>query len=91
MYVVNGISADYLIVFAVTNNSNNEESSEVSITAFLVEKDMPGVSWRKLDGSRNEIAQVTFQNTQIPVGMFVLDFMLQFIIVSFRKCYWSNP
>ncbi|XP_076257521.1 acyl-CoA dehydrogenase family member enigma [Rhynchophorus ferrugineus] len=89
MYVVNGVSADYLIVFAVTNISNNEESSDVSITAFLVEKDVQGVSWRKIDGSRNEVAQISFQNVQIPVENIIgqvhkADHIAKDIISDFR-------
>lgn len=65
-FVVNGISADYLIVFAATDVVKRDNSRNVSLSAFLVEKDTSGVSWEKLEPADTEIAKIVFDNVQVP-------------------------
>lgn len=65
-YVVNGISADYLIVFALTDVVIKDSGKEVKLTVFLVEKDFQGVKWEKIEGSDIELANIVFENTEVP-------------------------
>lgn len=74
-FVVNGISADFIVVFAVTETVNFDKESENSITAFIVEKDTPGVSWTKVESANVELAEITFENVQVPVGT------IEFVII----------
>ncbi|CAH1961684.1 unnamed protein product [Acanthoscelides obtectus] len=64
--VINGVSADVLIVFAVTNVIKRDVEEDKRITAFVIEKDSPGVSFVKNDSTSVETASIRFENTTIP-------------------------
>ncbi|KAJ8983204.1 hypothetical protein NQ317_016425 [Molorchus minor] len=64
-WVVNGASADTLIVLAVSEVISRDVIKETKLTAFVVEKDFPGVSVETIDADL-EVANVTFNDTPIP-------------------------
>ncbi|XP_050293948.1 complex I assembly factor ACAD9, mitochondrial [Anthonomus grandis grandis] len=65
-YVVNGASADFLIVFAISEVVTRDKDKETSLTAFLVEKNFPGVSWQKMEPTDIELTEFNFENVQVP-------------------------
>ncbi|KAH1012789.1 complex I assembly factor ACAD9, mitochondrial [Dendroctonus ponderosae] len=65
-FVVNGISADFYVVLAVSEKAVLDSETVNSLSAFIVEKDSKGVSWKKLESANFEIADITFDNVQVP-------------------------
>jgi isovaleryl-CoA dehydrogenase len=69
MWITNGPEADVLIVYMRTAG---KEAGSSTMTAFLIDKDMPGFSTaQKLDkfGMRgSNTCELVFENCQIPVG-----------------------
>ncbi|KAG5877267.1 hypothetical protein JTB14_009763 [Gonioctena quinquepunctata] len=66
-WVVNGLSADTLIVFAVTEIVKRDVIKDIKLTAFVVEKDFPGVSIEKSHETGIETVDISFTDTPIPV------------------------
>ncbi|KAJ8937474.1 hypothetical protein NQ314_011863 [Rhamnusium bicolor] len=64
--IINGISADVLIVVALTEIVSKDIIKEPKLTAFIVEKDSPGIYYKKIDSSV-EVADITFSDTPVPV------------------------
>ncbi|XP_023018926.2 acyl-CoA dehydrogenase family member enigma [Leptinotarsa decemlineata] len=67
-WVINGVSADILIVFAITDVVKRDTFEETRLSAFVVEKDFQGVSV----GSNHQTAgieatDITFTDTPVPV------------------------
>lgn len=65
-FVVNGHSADVLIVFATTDRVTLDNDVAQKFSAFVVDKQSPGISWQKIEQSGTEIADITFENARIP-------------------------
>lgn len=68
--VFHGSLASHLIVFAVTEIKYVKGVKEAKLTAFLVNKDLPGVAVEEYDVPTINVADVTFQDTAVPVGKF---------------------
>lgn len=66
--VFNGCFAKYFIVYAITDIKNDKGVNEVQLSAFLVDKDSPGVTIKKYDTSGINIADVSFSDTPVPAG-----------------------
>ncbi|XP_066246475.1 complex I assembly factor ACAD9, mitochondrial [Euwallacea similis] len=64
--VVNGISADILIVVAISDSFVIDKDPINSISVFVVEKDTVGINCKKLEATGVELADITFNNVQIP-------------------------
>ncbi|CAG9766842.1 unnamed protein product [Ceutorhynchus assimilis] len=87
--VVNGISADFVIVFAITDKAHAGHDESNSLTAFVVDKSTSGVSWKKIEPSNIEMADITFDNVQVPAENVIgkvhqADKILRSIIGDFR-------
>ncbi|XP_066149404.1 complex I assembly factor ACAD9, mitochondrial [Euwallacea fornicatus] len=65
-YVVNGLSADILIVVAVSDSIVLAEGPANSISVFVVEKDTVGINCKKLEATGVELVNISFNNVQIP-------------------------
>ncbi|MBE9606358.1 acyl-CoA dehydrogenase family protein [Acetobacteraceae bacterium H6797] len=76
-YVINGtkqfitmaMRADYIIVFAVTGMDETPRGPQKRITAFLVDKDTPGIGVTPLDVLSNRGMKsciITFDNVRVP-------------------------
>lgn len=65
--MINGISADILIVMALTK-LNRVNIKEAKFTIFLVEKDSPGISCTEINTDGVEVAHINFDNTPVPSG-----------------------
>nr|CAH7718209.1 unnamed protein product [Callosobruchus chinensis] len=64
--IINGMSADTLIVFAVTKTVKFDELKDVSITAFVVDKNSPGISVVRDDCQAVETCTIKFDNVSVP-------------------------
>lgn len=69
--MVNGHSADVLIVFAITDRVTLDNDIAQKFSAFVVDKQSPGISWQKIEQSGTEIADITFENARIPAGTYM--------------------
>ncbi len=67
-WITNGISADYVLVMAQTDTSRGSKG----ISAFIVEKGIPGFSHgkkeRKLGIRSSDTVSLTFENVKVPVA-----------------------
>lgn len=66
--VFNGSFADYLIVFAITDMKNEKGVNKLKLSAFLVDKDSPGVTIKKCDTTGINVADISFHDTPVPNG-----------------------
>lgn len=69
--MVNGHSADVLIVFAVTDRVTLDNDVAQKFSAFVVDKQSPGISWQKIEQSETETADITFENVRVPAGKYL--------------------
>ncbi|XP_018579425.1 acyl-CoA dehydrogenase family member 9, mitochondrial [Anoplophora glabripennis] len=65
-WVVNGTSANLLIVCAMTELVVRDLIKEPKLTLFIVDRNSPGVSYTKVDTNDVEMANISFDNTQVP-------------------------
>lgn len=89
IWVVNGQEADYYIVFALTELIERDKLKFPKLTAFLVGKNMNGVSTSKYNIENTQMAKVKFENTLVPVENIIGEDgkgeqMLSSIINDFR-------
>lgn len=70
-WVFHGSLANHLIVFAVTEIKYVKGIKQARLTAFLVDKDSPGVTVDEHDVSVINVADVTFTDTTVPVGKLI--------------------
>lgn len=75
--MVNGHSADVLIVFATTDRVTLDNDVAQKFSAFVVDKQSPGISWQKIEQSGTEIADITFENARIPAGKYLYKFSVK--------------
>ncbi|KAL1491807.1 hypothetical protein ABEB36_012349 [Hypothenemus hampei] len=66
-FVANGISADFFIVIAVSERALLHEEQVSQLSAFIVDKDSKGVSWKKIEPTDFELAEISFDNVEIPI------------------------
>lgn len=66
--MVNGISADILIVVALTKLNIRDNIKEPKLTLFVVERDTPGIIYTEIKTNGVEMANITFDNTPISRG-----------------------
>ncbi|VEN58835.1 unnamed protein product [Callosobruchus maculatus] len=64
--VINGMSADTLIVFAVTKTVQFGLERDVKLTVFLVDKHSPGISVLRDNYQTVETCTVKFENVSVP-------------------------
>nr|CAI5825289.1 unnamed protein product [Callosobruchus analis] len=64
--VINGMSAHTFIVFAVTKTVKIVEATDVCLTAFVVDKNSPGISVIRDDCQIVETGTIKFENVSIP-------------------------
>ncbi|XP_060525956.1 complex I assembly factor ACAD9, mitochondrial [Cylas formicarius] len=88
-WVVNGLSADYYIVVAVTDVIQRDTVKQVRLSLFLVDKHSPGVAWEKLESSDTELTTVTLENVLVPAENVIGELhegesMLKSLITEFR-------
>lgn len=78
----NGSLANYFIVFAITEVKYVRDLKEIKLSAFLVDRDSSGITVEERDTSGINIADVTFNDTPVPVGKKIL---LQLQLLIFRN------
>lgn len=73
-WVINGGIAQYYIVVAVTKTTYVKGIANVKFSAFLVDRDSPGIAIiPNNDITDVNVADVSFKDTPVPVGKLIIQ------------------
>lgn len=84
--VFNGSLANYFIVFAITEVKYVRGLKEIKLSGFLVDRDSAGITVKERDTSGINIADVTFNDTRVPVGKRISLQNIQWATINYYNC-----